>query len=226
MKYLHALHHYIRLAAGIVSVLATQPLVAQTRCDTPLSPSIANSCIVKPNTLWRGERPSAEGASALLDLGVKTIVNLELILEDEKAFESATPRQTNSHNSQRVNYFKVPDWEPLVVLAPSIVDKHVAHFIAITRTQAKPIYVHCRSGQNRTGVMVAAYQVFNGMPIEAAVTEMGRYEGIWFKQDAAYIRSLTPARRASIETQIKRWMPKLKRDGVIACDGGRCEMRS
>jgi protein tyrosine/serine phosphatase len=205
----------------VVGVIATQSVLAQNRCDTPLSPNIANSCIVNRNKLWRGERPSAAGATALLDLGVKTIINLELLLEDEKAFESASPNLQQTH---RVDYFKVPDWEPLVVFAPGIVDKHVAHFLAITRMQKQPMYVHCRSGQNRTGVMVAAYNVFNGMSIEDAVSDMGRYQGIWFKQDAAYIRGLSAKRRAKIEMQINRWIPKLKRDAVLACALGKCEM--
>jgi protein tyrosine phosphatase len=38
-------------------------------------------------------------------------------------------------------------------------------------TQPKPVFVHCRSGRNRTGVMIAAYRVFNGMSNEDAIAD-------------------------------------------------------
>jgi protein tyrosine phosphatase (PTP) superfamily phosphohydrolase (DUF442 family) len=178
-------------------------------CASPLDARIQNSCIVVPNKLWRGASPDKVGAAALVQLGVGTIVNLEWLLDDRQSFAEAV---VPGVRSREINYFRLPDWEPLVVVAPQMVDDHVAHFLAITRTQAKPIYVHCRSGENRTGVMVAAYRVFNGASIEDAVAEMKRYDGKWFKQDAAYIRSLTSQRRAELEKQIQDWRCTLSSD--------------
>lgn len=189
-------------------------------CKQPLDSKINNSCVVAEQMLWRGARPDAEAAAALIDLGVKTVVSLELILNDRKAFEKAQPKATA--NSE-IQYFQIRDWEPLVVLSHSAVDNHVVQFIAITRTQAKPLYVHCRSGQNRTGIMVAAYRIFAGEDIEETIKDMEQYDGIWSRADAVYLRTLTPLRRAEMEKQISTWLPKLKRSAKILCSNGVCK---
>ena len=190
-------------------------------CATPLDQGVANSCIVTQQTLWRGASPDTAAAAKLVQLDVKTIVNLEWLHDDKPSFQDAV---VPNIGKREIGYFRIPDWEPLVAFAPAKVDEHVTHFLAITRTQAKPIYVHCRSGRNRTGVMVAAYRVFNGTGIEDAVAEMERYGGEWFKYDAQYIRSLTPQRRAELEKQIEAWIPRLQRDAQIVCTDTGCTL--
>jgi protein-tyrosine phosphatase len=84
------------------------------------------------------------------------------------------------------------------------------------------MFVHCRSGQNRTGVMVAALRIFDGMPIESAVAEMASYGGLWAKQDASYLRTLTPAKRATMEKRIALKMAQIKPDNVLTCSSTGC----
>ncbi len=189
-----------------------------SHCAQPLDTKIKNSCIVT-QTLWRGAKPDEAAATSLLKHGVKTVVNLELLHDDVKTFESATLTSALPH---QVQYFRVKDWEPLIALSTSKVDDNVAQFIAITRSQPTPIYVHCRSGRNRTGVMVAAYKVLNGVPIEDAIADMKGYKGEWFKQDAKYIRSLNPQRIAKLESKIAAWIPKLKKNAEINCVDTKC----
>jgi protein-tyrosine phosphatase len=174
-------------------------------------------------TLWRGARPGPEAAAALVDLGVKTVVSLELPQNDRAAFEAAS---INNRDTREIQYFQIHDWEPLVILAPSEVDDHVAQFLAITQTQPKPIFVHCRSGQNRTGIMVAAYKVFNGADIEEAILEMEKYGGFWSKSDADYMRTLTLQHRAAIEQRVIDWMSRIKRSATILCSGGKCDLNA
>ena len=190
-------------------------------CETPLDPAVENSCVVTPQALWRGAKPDAAAAAKLVALDVKTIVNLEWLHDDKPSFQAAVVPPIGR---REIDYFRVRDWEPLVAIAPDLVDEHVAHFLAITRTQAKPIFVHCRSGKNRTGVMVAAYRVFNGVSIEDAIAEMERYGGEWFAYDARYIRGLTPARRATLEKRIEAWIPRLQRDAQIVCTDTGCAL--
>ena len=198
---------------------AKAPTRIELSCAFPLDQKIANSCVVSEQTLWRGAHPGPAAAAALVDLGVKTVVSLELFQDDRTAFEAAV---INSRDVREIQYFQIRDWEPLVFLAPAKVDDHIARFLAIARTQPKPLFVHCRSGQNRTGIMVAAYRIFDGADIEATILEMEKYGGFWSKLDADYIRTLTPQRRAAIEIRVGKLMPKVKRNALIACSGGKC----
>ncbi len=210
----------LALCSTLLMACAQAPIATTAVvCAAPLDAKVPNSCIVTAQTLWRGARPDKVAAEALLRLGAKTVVNLELLHDDRAAFQDAEAPQ-GGH--REIGYFRVRDWEPLTMLAPTIVDEHVAHFLAITRTQPTPIYVHCRSGQNRTGVMVAAYRVFNGTSIDDAIDEMKRYGGFWFDHDAAYIRRLTPQRRSDLEAQISAWIPRLRREATVICANGKC----
>ncbi len=202
------------LVSATLGACATHQAPADA-CTTALTTEIANACVATQDILWRGAKPSAAGASALINLGAKTIVNLELLHDDLDALYEARP---TSVAPRRVDYFRIRDWEPNVIIAPRLLDAHVAEFIAITRTQAKPIYVHCRSGQNRTGVMVAAYRILEeGVSVEAAVAEMGKYQGIWFKPDAAYIRELQGSRRVVLEGMIRDRMLAVKPQARLTC---------
>jgi protein tyrosine phosphatase (PTP) superfamily phosphohydrolase (DUF442 family) len=189
-------------------------------CPNNLGSAIKNFCVVTPNVLWRGARPDKDDTAWLIQQGVRTIVNLELILDDKRAFGDATVQGAHRYE---VGYFRVHDWEPLRILAPSIVDDHVAHFLAIVHRQPKPVYVHCRYGENRTGVMVAAYRVLaEGVSNEEAVQEMSRYKALWLKADEIYIRGLSPKRREEIRRKAVEWMPKLKMDAQVVCANGAC----
>ena len=92
--------------------------------------------------------------------------------------------------------------------------------------QPRPVYVHCRSGQNRTGVMVAAYRIIEeGMPVEAAIEEMGRYNGFWFQQDAEYLRSMAAERMAQVKALADRKLPGLRRAARFECGEQGCVLK-
>jgi hypothetical protein len=192
-------------------------------CGDPLSARVANSCVVSKDVLWRGAKPDAVAATELVNRGVRTVVNLELAHNDRDAFRDARPSVSQPLG---IEYFRIRDWEPNVVLAPSRLDRHVAEFIAITRSQPKPIYVHCRSGQNRTGVMVAAYRVLEeNQPIESAVAEMAGYRGIWFKEDAAYIRQLAGERATRLRAMAVERVGNVRAEAHLLCTSAGCRPR-
>lgn len=187
--------------------------------SNPGSP-IQNFCVVTPNVLWRGARPDKEGAAWLIQQDVRTIVSLELILDDKFALSQAAITDGNVY---KASYFRIHDWEALPILAPSVADDHVGHFLAIVSDQPKPVYVHCHSGMNRTGVMVAAYRVLvEDVGGEEAIAEMKRYRGVWFEAEAKYIRGLSPKHGEEILQKVLEWTPKLKMDARIICENGTC----
>jgi len=199
------------------------PLVRADACGDPLSTRVANSCVVSKDVLWRGAKPDAAAATELVNRGVRTVVNLELAHGDREAFRDARPSVSQP---LEIEYFRIREWEPNVVLAPGRLDRHVAEFIAMTRSQPKPIYVHCRSGQNRTGVMVAAYRVLEeNQPIDSAVAEMAAYRGIWFKEDAEYIRQLAGERAARIRAMAAERVSNLRAEAHLVCTSAGCRPR-
>jgi len=196
--------------------------MAPAACPDDLGSPIPNFCVVTPNVMWRGAKPAQDGAAWLIQRRVRTIVNLELLHDDRRAFGQA---KLSNSGRYEAGYFRISDWEPNAVIAPALLDDHVAHFLAVVDDQPKPVYVHCRSGQNRTGVMVAAYRVIvEGASVDEAIEEMRRYRGIWFKADSVYIRSLSPERREEIRRKAAAWIPKLERDSRIVCEYGKCDV--
>ncbi|MBU0675148.1 MAG: dual specificity protein phosphatase family protein [Proteobacteria bacterium] len=184
-------------------------------CPENLHSPIQNFCEVTSEVLWRGAKPNETGVAWLIEHGVGTIVNLELLHDDRSTVEQVT---ISDSGTQAVDYYRIRDWEPNVVMNQGLLDDHIAHFLAIIDQAPKPVYVHCRSGQNRTGVMVAAYRIFRegkGLDadvIDKAIEEMGGYHGIWFNQDADYLRGLTPERGRLIRRKIDDWKTHLTRD--------------
>jgi hypothetical protein len=194
---------------------------APDSCRNNLGSPISRFCQVTQNGLWRGAKPDKEGAAWLIEHEVKTIVNLELFNDDLPIIEQVN---LTTPKTLKIEYFRVKDWEPLPVLAPSVEDEHVVHFLAIASQQAnQPVYVHCRSGQNRTGIMVAAYKIIiEGNPnIGAVIEEMMAYQGFWSDVDAKYIRGLS-LRRSDILQKIEEKIPQLEKPTQIICKDGKC----
>ncbi len=187
-------------------------------CSHDLGSPVRNFCVVAPQVLWRGERPTKADARWLLEQHVGTVVSLQL--DDRRAFEAVQLGPDFVHS---VSYFHVPGFSPLQVLSPSHLDTHLALFIAIAKAAPKPIYVHCRAGVDRTGILAAAYRVLvEGVTREQAIAEMARYHSPWQHFDAKYIRGLSEERRVQILRKAADWESRLRPTARIECVRGRC----
>ena len=124
----------------------------------------------------------------LKKLGVTTIVNLR-----EKGRETEWER--NVAASLGLNYVNIPilGWRP-----PS--DEQVAEFLKLFRdVPGQRVFVHCHYGEDRTGVMVAAYRIaMQSWTADQAVNEMYSFgfHYHWYPAMKAYVRKL-PTRLAS-----------------------------
>ncbi|HEX7136521.1 MAG TPA: hypothetical protein VF219_01670 [Vicinamibacterales bacterium] len=206
--------------SGCCSAVSRQRDVVS--CSDNPSSLIPKFCIATPNALWAGGRPNKDDDVWLMQHGIRTIVNLEMVHDDRSALAHATipPGETYT-----LDYFRVHDWEPLPMIAPSIEDDRIAHVLAIVSQAPAPVFAHCRCGMKRASVMVAAYRVIiEGVPGEKAIAEMSRYGGAWSGPDTRYILSLAK-RQDAIRRRVAEWVPKLKRDALIVCSDGRCEVR-
>jgi len=216
------LNLFVIVLLFVQSAVATPMATGQSSCLNNMASPIANFCEVMANKLWRGAKPDKETSAWLINQGVKTIINLELLHDDLDVIRHAG---VNSANSYTVDYFRVKTWEPLYAVAESAADQDVIHFLAVARQAKKPVYVHCRAGENRTGVMVAAYKIVienntSDADITDIISEMQSYKGFWSDATTRYIKGLAQ-RRDEIIRAVDAY--ELESPTTIGCHGGKCE---
>jgi tyrosine-protein phosphatase SIW14 len=134
------------------------------------------------DTLYRGGQPASDGFSALQAMGIGIVVNFR----DEREEMATEKRQVESLG---IKYIGIP-WSGRD--EPSNIQ--VVQFLDLIRANPKAkIFVHCKRGADRTGVMVAAYRIaIEHEPVAQAVSEMHQfhYAGFWLPQLKLYVESL------------------------------------
>ena len=136
--------------------------------------------------LYRGAQPRFEGFDELKKLGVTTIVDLRGEDPGKRDWE----RQQAEALGIRFVSIPVSGWSP-----PS--NEQVAEFLGLFRdSRQQRVFVHCRFGDDRTGVFVATYRMaLEGWPAEQAMNEMYffGFNGFWHPAMKTFIRDF-PAR--------------------------------
>jgi tyrosine-protein phosphatase SIW14 len=132
--------------------------------------------------LFRGGQPEArhKAFEQLRELGIDIVVNLR----DDQGDTEAEQRLVESLGMQFVSIpwtgYKDPD------------HAQVAEFLRLLRDNPdKQVFVHCRRGAERTGVMLAAYRIAEqGWTPEQALEEMEefKFRGFWFRHLKRYVR--------------------------------------
>src|SRR5271169_6802005 len=137
----------------------TKPPAAEHAMGTRLKANgIPNFGEVTPN-LYRGAQPSQEGLEALKQLGVGLVVDLRGSLSKDE--ESAAAKLG-------MQYVSIPSH------CPYPKDEPFAKFLrALRENSGKKAFVHCRLGDDRTGMAVAAYRMAEeGWSADEAMKEM------------------------------------------------------
>jgi tyrosine-protein phosphatase SIW14 len=117
---------------------------------------IPNLGEVTPN-LYRGGQPSPEGFEELARMGINIVVDTGRSKRDEKQIEQLGMRYAS-----------------FAWYCPRPKDDVFARFLELIRDNPdKKIFVHCRFGDDRTGMMIAAYRMgLQGWTAEQAMKEM------------------------------------------------------
>lgn len=138
-----------------VTAPAQYPLAAP-RDDIP---GLKNFAQVSRN-LYRGAAAEATGYRVLKVMGVRTIVDLQEFHSDVRALRGLGLR-----------YAHIP------MNPAEIEDDEVAAFLQVARDpDCQPVFVHCKAGSDRTGVVVAIYRVLDQhWPPEQAALELPRF---------------------------------------------------
>ncbi len=120
-------------------------------------PGIDNVGRVSP-CIFRGRQPDGEGYQTLKSMGIKTVINLRAVHDERKEVESAG-----------MKYLELPLPMTQGVRVESL--KEIVH--AMSDPSNQPVYIHCALGQDRTGIVVAAYRMdVDGWSYDDAEKEM------------------------------------------------------
>lgn len=159
------------LLAGTIFLGAQNPAPrAASPAPAPHTPAPRGSLRGVPNfgqvtpTLYRGAQPNQEGFANLARAGVNIVVDLRGSAGEQRIVTALGMR-----------YVAIP-WQ---CYRPH--DEPIAQFLLLLRQNpGKKVFVHCRQGDDRTGMEIAAYRmVEQGWTAEEAGREMEFYGANW-----------------------------------------------
>ena len=156
--------------------------------------------------LYRGAQPAPEGFAELKKLGVNVVVNLR----DE---DSKIDGERKYVEAQGMKYVCLP-WSGFA--RPN--NKQVADFLQLLRDHPdQKVFVHCRRGAERTGVMVAAYRMSSEhWTPEQALVEMKeyRFRSFWFGRLSSYVKQFPSL--STTDPELKRVLTPAAQPAAVA----------
>lgn len=107
--------------------------------------------------LYRGGQPTPEGFKALEQMGIRTVLNLRSMHDNDDKLTGT---------DLKTCHIQMKTWDP----KPDQIEEFLS---IVTNPDNQPVFVHCLHGSDRTGLMVAAYRtVVQGYHHADAVHEM------------------------------------------------------
>jgi tyrosine-protein phosphatase SIW14 len=182
---------FVLVLSGLLSsqLVAQERASAQTPAPAVMQPAYAEKLHIAgihnagkiSEVLYRGAQPKETGLAELKKLGITTIVDLRG--EDREKLD--WERRAAAALGMRFVHIPVSGWAP-----PS--DEQVAQFLELFRGDAhQKVFVHCRFGDDRTGVFVATYRMaMDKWTPEEAMGEMYffGFNGFWHPSMKKFIR--------------------------------------
>lgn len=118
---------------------------------------LSNVGMVAPG-IYRGAQPRSEGYPTLKNIGIKTVINLRSKHTEKTAVEKAGMKS-----------IEIP-LDCLRALDVETVNKIVGMMVTPAN---QPVFVHCGLGEDRTGIVIAAYRIrVEKWPLSEAKAEM------------------------------------------------------
>lgn len=113
------------------------------------------------HAVYRGAQPSIEGYATLKEMGIRTVINLRTSESERAKVEAAGMRSVEI---------------PLSMTGKGESGK-IDKIVAIMSDPAnQPVFIHCRLGEDRTGIVVAAFRMkVQGWTLSLAEAEMDSF---------------------------------------------------
>lgn len=122
--------------------------------------------------LYRGGHPSCRGYAQLQALGIRTFIDLQGGLE--KNFERCAAQTGGAPNRYRFVPFKINLLQTTLTGVP---DQRLRSLFALMAKAPKPIFINCKFGEDRTGLVVALYRLKLGEMTYAEARREALYYG-------------------------------------------------
>jgi protein tyrosine phosphatase (PTP) superfamily phosphohydrolase (DUF442 family) len=146
--------HLIALLTGLLLFsLAPQMVQGQTQASEievallPITGPVIDNFALVSNQLYRGAAPSDLAIHHLSGQGIKTIIDLRMN-GDGCRHEQALADHLGIH------YVHIP-----MGLTRPTITQIVTFLRVVNNEQNQPIYVHCRYGADRTGMLIGIYRI-------------------------------------------------------------------
>jgi len=136
---------------------ASLPAVARSSEHLYNLPGLANVGRVAPG-VYRGAEPGKDGYATLKALGIRTVIDMRTSESEKQQVEAAGMKAV-----------AIP-----IEMSRNGLQEKVDRVVALMADPAnQPVYVHCRHGQDRTGIVIAAYRMkHQGWSLADAEAEM------------------------------------------------------
>ncbi len=206
--------NFVLLAAmSALTVVNSSCALADESQDKPPSALVATISMLAPNMvpnfervsdgIWRGSAPSEEAIEALAHDGVRTIVDLRMD-------GTGVDKESDKAKHLGLGYFHFP----LGFNKPDS-DKLKKILAIMTDPVYQPVFVHCRQGADRTGMLVGLYRrAWQGWTFKKTWAEMRQHH---FKPFLLTMkREVQSDRKTSIVQLVKPAANKLETLSVVS----------
>jgi len=156
--------------------------------DTTVSiKGIPNFHVVNEKVL-RGGQPTGSGFRNLADMGVKTVIDLQE--EGDRAHD-----EKKLVKALGMDYVNIP---MKGMTTPT--DKQISHALKALDKDG-PVFIHCKRGADRTGVVIACYRVkHDGWDNQEALSEARNYGMSWYQFPLQrYVKSYEPRDNSGLD---------------------------
>jgi tyrosine-protein phosphatase SIW14 len=123
--------------------------------------------------IYRGAQPTDDGFGELARLGIKTVIDLRQIGEHSQEGEQKVV------TSLGMRYVSIP----MIGMSTPKDDQVSEVLTLLSDTTSEPVFVHCKRGADRTGMVVAVYRISqDGWENKKALSEAKSYGMSFFER--------------------------------------------